>query len=63
MNEKLVQKAQELSKKWVDNFEDYRGIIVLKEDKIPKKYLSVNGLRYIIQKAYLKGIMDYEISR
>ena len=63
MNKKLVQKAQELSKKWVDNFEDYRGIIVLKEDEIPKKYLSVNGLRYIIQKAYLKGIMDYEISR
>lgn len=63
MNEKLMQKAQELSKKWADNFEDYRGIIVLKEDKIPKKYLSVNGLRYIIQKAYLKGIMDYEISR
>ena len=63
MNEKLVQKAQELSKKWADNFEDYRGIIVLKEDKISKKYLSVNGLRYIIQKVYLKGIMDYEISR
>lgn len=64
MNEEFKNKAKELSKDWSDNFLDYHGLILLKEENIPKKYLSVKGLRYIIQKAYLKGVMDYgQISR
>ena len=61
MNKEFKNKAKELSKDWSDNFLDYHGLILLKEENIPKhKYLSVKGLEYIIQKAYLKGIMDYE---